>query len=53
MGASSGLAAGNDCNLMQPGFMLFLVGFFILAPAEKEEDRERDDDAHAGDPASE
>ena len=35
MGTTSGLAAGNDCNLMQPGFMLLSVGIFILSPAEK------------------
>ena len=38
MVTSSRFTAGNDCNLVQSGFMLFSICLLVLAPAEKQED---------------
>ena len=47
------IPAGDDRNFVEPCLMLFPVGLLVLPPAEKEEDRQRDNDAHTADTRAE
>ena len=47
------IPASDDRNFVESCLMLFPVGLLVLPPAEEEEDRQRDNDAHATDTGAE
>ena len=47
------IPASNDRNFVESCLMLFPVGLLVLPPAEEEQDRQRDNDAHATDTGAE